>query len=610
MTDKHSVLNINQPDPDDVSKATIKTRTAETIIDAFMNNDKPLSASYIASTVVSLCAATVTISAINESSNLVNKATNIISNQWEWIKFYSYFKKDTIEIKYNSLEEMWTYNNLQLDLFKLAENSTIRINGFQNSSNYWAEFTTVNKVMIKVVRYNDTITFTFPIDSNIKSTILGVLTKSKKVVQGITSCFQLNHTPKSSVSPGNTDSSFEGVQFSVAIELPHYKEIKSMLIDYKQLNKILCPLENKFIIPKALNFNGQPGTGKTTFCSYMSELNIFDMVILVPMNQGGEIKAGAHFASNRMKSFSDILEILSREINKKKSEDSGKKIEGNKHSLYILVMFDEIDKYLKKYIEIAVEMKRISANTSKNVTVKDNTAKTEKTTEEKIFFNEEDERREETIHKNAFLDRLLMLLDQGLNREDNFVFVFNTNEAETLYSNTDSRHATVRTRIEKYEFNKIGKKDIIKFVNNFYSKIEKNLDSEISLQQNEINDNFKNAASKYKSDKLEYERNMSDDIVLSYRKLDQILKNNARDPDLIFKQFELGKIVEKLECIDIIKLELDIDDDLFGEIAESINDNFRLSRQECDKLIELYRNDIKTMISELNEQSSKFGDYN
>lgn len=587
MSDKLPSINFPQPDPGAISEANIQTEISKKLLEKFTEGES-LSVWSIADTVIRIGAATLTIGLLKESGQITSRVLDVISKNVEWAKFKT-LKKDTIEITLAKDTEDWYYKNNKLDIHKLISNEKFSINNLKDTRVIWSEFTSIHNTLVEISRNNNILTFTFPCDQNTKTIIDNVLIKSKKITKGVTSCYVYNHSTQSS-STNKEGTSMEGRNFPVAMKLPHYSTLQNMLTSYNNTYLVLSQGSNNFIPPKALNFNGPPGTGKSTFCSYASELGIFDMVIWVPMNQAESKLSSYGPTGNSIKSFSKILDSLLDEIKKKKSD---KKTNAN---LYILIMFDEIDKYLKKYVEIQIEIKRIQAAT---LTVRTQTDpnKNQKSVEETHVFNEDDANREMQTQKNNFLDRMLILLDQGLGTEDNFVFIFGTNEFEYLFQNVDSRHATVRSRIEKFEFTKIGKENIILFIDSFYERIRENATSE----------QYQNAVKTYFGIRDDCIAEMNCDVILSYRALNNIIVKYTLEPAKIFEEFDKIKLINKKDCIDLIEYLSDIQ--LPKELADKLSPHFKMPKEECCKIITLYINSLHDVINILNEQFDKFGIY-
>ncbi len=269
--------------------------------------------------------------------------------------------------------------------------------------------------------------------------------------------------------------------------------------------------------PLCVNFNGPPGTGKTTFGSFISDKGIFDRIFVCNLVQIGAT------ATNNTMSFNEILNSINTSIINSAPKD--KKYDGDKEC--VLIIFDELDKWLKSYIDRKINLMREEARKTVHHQPTANDKNTLTETFLKLSTDEEDEKR---IHiKNEFLDQLYRLVDGHiLSDTRKYVLVFNTNEFNTMFEKADTRHAALKTRFTCFEFSLCGKKEITDYI------------KKISQTVQESNTNKKNQKSV--KNLLTIDDScfdlIPDEIKISYREMTQILN---------LCHYNIPKFIEKLQ---------------------------------------------------------------
>lgn len=284
----------------------------------------------------------------------------------------------------------------------------------------------------------------------------------------------------------------EPMQISYAFPTENYITLEKTIKNYFLIDSVL-----KFSsTPFCVNFNGEPGTGKTTFGNYIANSSIFDKIIICNLVQASNI------------SFNEIIISLERQISINKiDKDNAEKI---------LIIFDEIDKWLESYINYSIDKLREESRSSKQ-TVSDKSSLIEKF--EKLTNEEENDKKNQI--KNVFFDQLYKLIDGHiLSDMKKYVLIFNTNNFDLMFEKIEIRYVALRDRFQRYIFNKINKMEIIEYFkcikktfNDFYVKTDKKDKYELILNNNkEINYNF-----------------IPDNIEITYRNLHKKLRDSHFD---------------------------------------------------------------------------------
>ena len=250
---------------------------------------------------------------------------------------------------------------------------------------------------------------------------------------------------------------FEPLAYSVAFETDNYCKLKRALDRYFIMNDEVSANAQ----PYTINFDGPPGTGKTTFCSYIAASGIFDVCVIVNMLQFTK-----NPFSSFLSSFKSKIDPMIKEINGKQPK--------------LLIMFDEIDKWIDSHIENHICDLRDKSKVSKQSTGSGGDGKNGGQTvieniKEMTLEEENDERRR---RRHEFFDTLLMLIDGNIYPSNRtYVFIFNTNHYDKLFDMEklhEKYHALVN-RFERYTFALGEKKDIVKYFDNVRSRLRETL---------------------------------------------------------------------------------------------------------------------------------------
>jgi len=262
-------------------------------------------------------------------------------------------------------------------------------------------------------------------------------------------------------------------------------------------------------IPVCISFDGIPGTGKTTFASYIAPSGIFDKIYICNMVQLSKM---------------DFKEVIGN-IERKLITPSNIKDEK------ILMIFDEIDKWLSSYIENQMSTMREQARKKVQV-LEDKSSDSKKgptvlENYEKLTIDEEDERRLQI--RNNFLDQLYNLLEGNmLINTKKYVLIFNTNEFSQIFKDTPKKYNALRDRFQQFHFSEIGKTDIIKYLKNinntFINSLNTNVDCDKIVKELIV-------------DKDDIYDLIPEDYTISYRKLQKILR---------FSNFSISKTIDNI----------------------------------------------------------------
>lgn len=274
-----------------------------------------------------------------------------------------------------------------------------------------------------------------------------------------------------------------------------YLHLRQEISNFFKVNDIVARKK-----PVAIIINGPPGTGKTSFCDYISQQGICNQIIKVNMMSFTKIP------------LNDIVSALNETFSLQDND---------------LVCFDEIDKYFDIYIRERCLMKRMISKKQNGVpespkgmmseskilpeessgatqddipiTNGDCQSKTlpEKRHPEGIESSEatQDEIRNEACvrESNDFLSSLMTMID-GEELSSNIIFIFCANNFDTIY-----RYATmhfealksrfIRENIKEYSVSDV--KDFLTYYNKFFNNTELETDQEvIDFQIKKLPDDF------------------------------------------------------------------------------------------------------------------------
>jgi DNA polymerase III delta prime subunit len=297
----------------------------------------------------------------------------------------------------------------------------------------------------------------------------------------------------------------EPMEPSNAFMTTNYKDLEETVKNYFLMDSLLRSNN----IPLGIIFSGPPGTGKTSFGSYISSTGIFDKVILCNM---------VPVTTNNFKEFLINMERQITQASKSETLESKK----------VLIVLDEIDKWLESKISTKIDSMREDAR-SKSETKQGVTVGFSKLTPE-----EETERRIQL--KNEFFDQLYSLVNGHiLSDARKYVIILNMNGYDKLFQNIDPKFDALLDRFQKYKFDLIGKKEIIEYLENFIKEVKKNLNNQLLfplIENNSLFGSLDNTCANM------YDR-IPNDIKISYRSLYKILISKNRNIEDIVTRLTL-----------------------------------------------------------------------
>jgi len=264
-------------------------------------------------------------------------------------------------------------------------------------------------------------------------------------------------------------------------------------------------------IPLCINFDGEPGTGKTTFASYIAASGIFNRIIVYNLVQAVK------------DDFMQTITMLERHISSSVPKDLPKDPET------ILLIIDEIDKWLESYINCKIHICREEARVKKNTQTNDNQKSI--TSETYVPLTEMQEKEKKIQLKYDFLDQLYKLVD-GLVLSDirRYVVIFNTNNFDNLFNGIDERYKSLYDRFQIYKFRKNNKNEVISYLQGIYNKLK------CYISEQSDSSRTHNILKLVQYDPAIFSL-IPDDICISYRSLLKILRTNC---------FELEKTIKAL----------------------------------------------------------------
>uniref|UniRef100_A0A6C0C8L8 ATPase AAA-type core domain-containing protein n=1 Tax=viral metagenome TaxID=1070528 RepID=A0A6C0C8L8_9ZZZZ len=286
----------------------------------------------------------------------------------------------------------------------------------------------------------------------------------------------------------------EPMEPSNAFATANYRDLEETIKNYFLMDSLLRSNN----IPLGIIFSGLPGTGKTSFGSYISSSGIFDKVILCNM---------VPVTTNN---FKDFLVNMERQIAQASKNET---LEAKK----VLIILDEIDKWVESRINTKIDSMREDARSKTEAKEGANVGFA------KLTEKEEEERKIQL--RNDFFEQLYSLINGHiLSDTRKYVVILNMNGYDRLFQNLDPKFDALLDRFQKYEFNLIGKKEIVEYLENFIKEAKKNLNNQLLFPLIENNSLFQSLdTSSYMYDQI------PNDIQISYRSLYKILISKNRN---------------------------------------------------------------------------------
>ncbi|AKI80452.1 P-loop NTPase family protein [Niemeyer virus] len=437
------------------------------------------------------------------------KLTNLNSLKFYWQRMMHKHLTYTIQHQSNG---KWMYENTPISMTLLTpffEQKQILIG---RPDNYYYSHRTC---LLKISITNERINITFPdIQSVVQHVNNDIIHRNREIICG-------DRTVMYKVSIGNgAVPNLDPVSISKAYGTDIYLKLEHSIRNYFFVD-IVMQFQS---IPFCINFNGEPGTGKTTFGSYIANKGIFDRIIIYNLVQSTNFDFKDNLNKIEMK--------IDQSTNKLKPMDGSEKV---------LIIFDEIDKWLESYIENKIHKMRDEARVTKQSN--GGSAGGDKNTGtiiegfQKLTPEEEQEKKNQL--RFTFLDQLYNVVDgHTLKNNKKYVIIFNTNHFDNMFDNSPERFNALKDRFQKYEFKKLRKREIINYLS-YVNECFKNY---------ELTENDKNIllSDTFDVDNLcvintDIYNGIPDDMIVSFRNLQKILRAN---------HFNINRVVEHLSQIE------------------------------------------------------------
>ncbi|XWV26935.1 NTPase family protein [Tupanvirus soda lake] len=415
------------------------------------------------------------------------KITNMSSVKYLYQRFrFSEKKYDFILIS-----GKWKYGDKNISINTLTPFLEIKSIAISQPGTYYYED---KGYIIKVIIGTNKISFAIP---NIASVISymenNVIHNNEEIILGGKTVMSKVVVMQSGVMK------VEPAQYSYAYPTENYENLEEAIKTNFFVDSILKFPE----IPFCVNFDGEPGTGKTTFGNYIAFSGIFDRIIV------------CNFVPLANTDFSDALVNLERQIISNAPKDQ----KNNNEPETILLILDEVDKWLTSYLDSKIHKMREQARQSKQIKDEKSNSATVIENYDKLTEKEEIEKRIQL--KNEFLDQLYKLVD-GLTFSNvrKYVIIFNTNDFDSIFKDTNPKYNALRDRFQRYIFLRIGKPEITKYLKWLNERLKDS--SKVSEEKKKM---YESVIQKlcYTDDKV-FDL-IPDEIKLTYRTLHKILRN-------------------------------------------------------------------------------------
>ncbi|AGC01737.1 P-loop NTPase family protein [Acanthamoeba polyphaga moumouvirus] len=423
---------------------------------------------------------------------------------------YVYQRIKFSEVKYTIIQHLdkWKLNDININMTTLSpflEKKSIYVG---RPDNYYFDY---RSSIIKVSVSTDKIIFHVPkIDTVTQYVSQDILQNNREIIMGGRTSMHKVKCMQSGVLK------FEPISMNVTYGTQAYLKLEESLVKYFFIDEnIKCQY-----VPYCVNFNGEPGTGKTTFAYFIAHKGIFDRVLIYNLVQLG----------NNNDNFMSIITSLERTI----TNSSPNKDKVPEKSERILLVLDEIDKWLDSFVNKQIDKLREDSRKVTQTSPQQNTnagqqqMATNVCNFTKLTPEEEEDKRVQI--RTEFLDQLYNVIDgQCLQSNRKYVIIFNTNNFDKLFENCDSeKYRATRHRFEPYNFSKIGKDEIINYLK-FHNQMYTN-----GMNVSKNNDNIETLRKMCVKDEGIYDE-IPNNIKISYRKLEQIIRSNIYDIESTIK---------------------------------------------------------------------------
>lgn len=358
-------------------------------------------------------------------------------------------------------------------------------------SQHGTYFFYVKNYLVKVIISQNEIVFCIPNIAFMTRYIeLEVIHKNAEVLFGKTVISKVVITPSFILK-------LEPLQLAHAFATQNYTKLENSI----RINFLINSVLNFHQAPYCVNFDGEPGTGKTSFSSYIATTSIFDRILVYNM-------VGSHYTN-----LQDLLVKLETQI---ANSSKDKKIDEPEK---VLIIFDEMDKWLVSFLDCQLQKYITEQQTMKQSKANEETNKIEPV----VYCLNESEKLEKKIQiKNDFFDQLYKLVDGHLFSDTRrYVLIFNTNNFNNIFNGADERYAALKDRFQRYYFEKIGRSDIKFYLEEISKKLQNFAETSTTKK---IDSTLLDTLCLYPDDIFE---KIPQNLKISYRSLLKILRTHC-----------------------------------------------------------------------------------
>lgn len=400
-------------------------------------------------------------------------------------------------------DDIWTIGDDLIDFEcltgKLAKQGVVLENGQVSYLNNFGTY-------VRIVRDGNTITFT-TVDNAMMIAYINnhIIDQNRKLISGPSNTVIYRLSFKSQWSP-----EYEPMEPSPTLPVQNYISLTDTLEKRVLSEKVF----GKATEPYCVNFDGPPGTGKTSFASYIAAKGIFDNIYIFNM------VTETHGLN--------LAEICAK---------IGEKVFPADKKLSILFFFDEIDKWFERYVNECVRKERTESRKKTGHVVNTSDKNTNPIVPDKMSDEDVAEFRQQKI--DEVITHFHRLVDGHAFKSNRhrFMFVFNTNNFDdTFVPVVGKTYQATLDRIQKYNFPLIGKSQIIQYFKTMAEtalRQEKKTPRMTMFVQNII-------------DQLAYLEDLREDVAISYRELTRVL---------IQSSYNISGVVKMVNSIGVQRFE-------------------------------------------------------
>lgn len=241
-----------------------------------------------------------------------------------------------------------------------------------------------------------------------------------------------------------TNLTFENIKIGACYENPAYTRINESLIKIEKIGKLITPIK----VPICLSFNGPPGTGKTSYLISSVLNEVYEHGFLINMIDFVRLD----FTEFLIKLKKILTDVYTSSIESKK----------------ILLMFDEVDKWLKMRNDA-----KVKANRDESRKIESNKVDGKEETKSARVLTKEEEEEDKQFQRNLFLKQLQQFLNGSLlNGFENLTIILNTNNSNELFGNVSYEHESLINRINRFSFGPFNKQGVIHYLKFLAEKLK------------------------------------------------------------------------------------------------------------------------------------------